>query len=163
MGAPSSSPPEAKPLEGAPSGAPVGASRQRWWHAYVPPLSPEEKEAALADPGPTWRQFFYREFLKWWGGLFFLVVDSWIVASFLRPLELWAMVPALVVAGYLEYLLYLYLWRRPNLDRESRRGPFLRTWYRPVRFGRWTPEGEDIRRGIDPAPPVAGPDPREFL
>jgi hypothetical protein len=137
--------------------------RKRWYEAYVPPLSPEERARALADPGPTWTQYFLRDFVRWWGVLLFFVVDAWIVASFLNPLFLIGMLPLLLAALYLEYAAYLYLWRRPNLEKEARRGPFVRTWYRPVRFGRWTAEMEELRAGFDPARPSPGPDPREFL
>jgi hypothetical protein len=67
-----------------------------------------------------------------------------------------------VGALYLEFLLYEYLWRRPNLEKESKRGPFVRTWYRPVRYGIWTEEYREWTAGHDPAAP-AGPDPNDFL
>ncbi|HEV2317395.1 MAG TPA: hypothetical protein VGV89_07475 [Thermoplasmata archaeon] len=137
-------------------------AKQSWWQVYRSPLSDEERQKLVDDPGPSWTQYFYYDFLRWWGLLGFFVVDALIVTSFVRPLILAAMIPSLVLATYLEYLGYEYLWYRPNLEKEWRRGPFHPTWYRPFRFGRWTIEGETMRRGVDPIP-VTGPDPTEFL
>jgi hypothetical protein len=135
-----------------------------WYDGFRPPLSSEEKAQALADPGPTWRQYFFWEFVRWWAILFFLVVDVWVVVLFTNPLFVPGLVAGLIGVTYGEFLLYEYLWRRPNPDRESLRTEFHRTWYRPFRFGRWTPEAEDARNGIDfgKARP-SGPDPKEFL
>lgn len=127
-----------------------------------PPLTPEERQKALEDPGPSWREFFFYEFLKWWIGLGFLVADVLLISSFLQPLDLPVLVPALVLALYLEILAWAYLWARPKLEDEGHGRKFQPTWRRPFRFGRWTPEAERIRAGLDPIPTV-GPDPREFL
>ncbi|HZY70829.1 MAG TPA: hypothetical protein VFF67_07635 [Thermoplasmata archaeon] len=126
-----------------------------------PPLTPEERKQLLEDPGPTWREFFLFEFMKWWLGLAFLVVDVILVSSFFHPLNLVILVPLLAIALYLEVLAWSYLWTRPKPE-QGRSREFQPTWHRPFRFGRWTPEAERLRAGLDPVP-SAGPDPREFL
>jgi hypothetical protein len=129
-----------------------------------PPLDAEGRQAALADPGPTWKEWFYHEFTRAWMVLGFFVLDSWIVASLLRPPGLYALAPALVGALYLEILAYRYLWTRLPAERAGSSGqPFRRTWLTPVPWGRWTPEAERVRAGLDPYPGRTGPDPREFL
>jgi hypothetical protein len=149
----------------APDPAPRPRPRRRhpWWESYRAPLTAEERRAAIADPGASWREFFFFEFLRWWVLLGFLVADTVVVVSFLHPLFVPGMVGGLLLALYLEFLAYAMLWRRPDFDREAHHGPFERTWYRPARFGRWTPEGERVRRGLDPNPSSGAPDAREFL
>jgi hypothetical protein len=130
----------------------------------APPLDDETRQAALADPGPSWREWFYFDFARAWIVLLFFVVDSWVVAIFLIPLNLYGMVPSLIGAVYAEILAYRYLWARPRRDRSMLSGEtFKPTWLTPVRWGRWTPEAWRVRAGLDPEPGRTGPDPREFL
>jgi len=134
--------------------------RLRWSH--------EEKQAALADPGPTWREWFLYKGAKWYIGIGLFVVDIWEVGAFL-PYDSIRVLEALGLIGptiYAEFLLYRYLWYRPSVDETTvsvHRGGFRRSWYRPVRFGRWTPETAAIRAGTYRPPTAEGPDPREFL
>jgi len=128
-----------------------------------------EKRRALLEPGPSWREWFLYDGAKWWLGLVFLIVDVWVVGSwiyggsFAAPRLVEALL-SLAVALYLEVLLYLYLWRRPSDTALSRHRPFRRSWRALREFGRWTPEAARIRAGH---PPVVGPDgtvhPDEFL
>jgi hypothetical protein len=130
----------------------------------MPKLTGKEREEAVAEPGPTWTQYFEREFLKWCWGLVVIVVDALVVATFLSPVDLAAMLPALAFVTYLEFLGYRYLWYRPDPDVESRHAEFHRTWLRPSRFGIWTPEAERLKSGKSPfADGRVGPDPSEFL
>lgn len=128
----------------------------------VPDLDDRERAEAAADPGPSWREWLYFEFLKVWIVLGFLIVDSWIAASWLGPLNAPGLTGSLALALYLEFLAYRYLWYRPDIERFER--DFRPTWLRPVRVGRWTPEAWRLRAGQDPYPGVqSGPDPRDFL
>ena len=121
----------------------------------LPRLDEEERARALADPGPTWRQWFLYSFVKAWGLLAFFIGDVFILAAFGAPFLPWALFPSLAVALYGEYLLYQYLWHRPSVEEllAQRRG-FKRTWHRPVPYGRWTIEAERARAGQ----PVLAPD-----
>jgi hypothetical protein len=153
----------AAPPDGSPPPAPRKRRRSRMGvdHPYFPRPTPEERTAAIADPGPTWTQYFYRDFLRWWTVLFFFVIDVWIVSSFLHPLLPQVIVPSLVAALYLEFLAYQYLWGAAHIQRTGRSTPFVRTWYRPVAYGRLTEVGERVRAGG--TLPTTGPDPEEFL
>lgn len=121
----------------------------------------EEKRKALADPGPDWKTWFYHDNARLWIGLAFLTVDSWIVAFWFEPFDPIGLVLSLAGAIYLEYLGYLYLFRRPA-EGPSRSGRYRRRWWQPFEYGRWTPEGERARAG-HPAVPEGAPDPDEFL
>ncbi len=126
----------------------------------------EEKRLALRDPGPTWREWFFYDHAKWWVGLTFLIVDSWIVTGWIynggiSTIGAAETAASLGVAIYLEVLLYRYLWRRPGTVSRSRFRP---SWKALTEFGRWTPEGEEARRGGASAVPADGaPNPREYL
>ncbi|MGI0155841.1 MAG: hypothetical protein ACREDE_06880, partial [Thermoplasmata archaeon] len=100
----------------------------------------EEKRRALEDPGPTWREWFFQSAARWWIGLAFLIVDSWIVVTCIDAGVPLVAVPSVGAALYLEFLAFRYLWYVPS-DGPRRRRPFHPSWSRPVRFGRWTPEG----------------------
>ena len=126
-------------------------------------LDEETRAKAVAAEGPSWREWFYFEFLKVWIALALLIVDSWIVAGWSDPLNPVGLAATLAPAIYLEFLLYRYLWYRPNPERADER-EFRRTIVRPVRFGRWTPEAWRAREGRDAFEgALVGPDPREFL
>jgi hypothetical protein len=120
---------------------------RRFFH--IPEPDPEAERAADAEPGPSWREYFYRTFLKVWIPTGFLVVDAIVAASFFQPFQPLAMGVSLLVAVYVEFLLYEYLWYRPDSElSRSGRLVFHRTPFRPFPHGRWTPEGERLRRGL---------------
>jgi hypothetical protein len=130
----------------------------------LPPLDPETKAQALADPGPSWKEWFFYEFARAWIILGFFIADSVIFVLWAVPFNGPAMATSLVGALYLEFLAYRVLWYRANPDEEYRRVEFHRTWTRPVQFGLWTPEFARLRRGVDPMGDAPrGPDPAEFL
>lgn len=135
------------------------------WEAGLERVA-EEKRRALEHPGPTWREWFFYDHARWWVGLLFLIVDSWIATAFLHSGTISGVGAAedaasLAAAIYLEFLLYRYLWRRPT---ERSFGRFRPSWTALTEFGRWTPEGERVRRGEGPpVPEDGGPSPREFL
>lgn len=121
-----------------------------------------EKKKALKDPGPTWREWFFYDMLKWWIGVGFLVLDSWVIAFWLEPPNAIGLALSLVAAIYLEFLLARYLWFRPKDETTTSRGAFRRTLLRPVEFGRWTPEAELVRRGVIRPGSESGPSIDEF-
>ena len=123
----------------------------------------EEKRRALADPGPSWSEWFYYDAAKWFVGLGYLIVDSWVFVACLDAGLAVAIVPSLIGAVYLEFLGYEYLWYVPPLGGPRRRGPFRRSWYRPVAHGRWTPAGARARGSPSATPPEQGPQPEDFL
>ena len=130
-------------------------------------LDDETYARAVAEPGPTWREYLYYEFLKVWILLGFFIVDVFLAVSWLEPLNVAALVASLVAAFYLEFLAYRYLWYRPDLDTLNPRAPFHRTLTRPVQYGRWTPEADRVRNGLSPFGdallPTTRSDPKEFL
>ena len=131
--------------------------------SFFPKLPTEEREKALADPGPSWKQYFYRDFLKWWTVLGFLVVDVWIFGGWFEVGLVWAIPPSLAGALYLEYLGYQALWYDPGHGAPSETDRS--RWIHPVPFGRWTRAGERVRQGLSPISGEAypeGPDPAEF-
>jgi len=120
-----------------------------------------EKKAALEDPGPSWKEWALHSALKWYIALGLLtldglLIDFWIVSGV--DLGLLTIVPAL----YGEYLLWQYLWHRPQ---EATPGQQRRVrpsrWIHPVRYGRWTPEADLARKGE--LVPSDQPSPAEFL
>jgi hypothetical protein len=119
----------------------------------------EEKRLALLDPGPTWHEWFFHSAAKWWIGLAFLVVDAWLIVACLDIGLYLLTIPVLVVALYIEFLVYRYLWYSPDTTRSG--GRFRRSWVRPVPFGRWTSEAEHAR--THPTSSDGGPEPNEFL
>lgn len=136
---------------------------------YVPRLSGTAREEALADPGPTWHEWFYYSFLKVWIITGFFVVDAWVlVAGIYGIFSGYLVLFPLVSLVYLEFLAYQFLWRRPSIVGTAQRRwepsrKFHRSAFALVEFGRWTPEGEAVRAGRSPSAPAHGPDPREFL
>ena len=145
-------------------------------------LTPEEREAyfhaidrirqdqlrALKDPGPSWREWFYFDAMKWWLGLGFLIVNSWIFVGWVTSVGFTTagdagIVASLIGALYLEVLAYRYLWRRPP-EHDGGSGPFRPSWKALREWGRWTPEEEAFRAGKRPRAPADGsPNPHEFL
>lgn len=151
----------------------------------LPRIDAETRRRAIEDPGPTWREWFFYDFLKVWVALGFLIVDSWVATVWLDPFDPYGMAASLLVALYLEILAYRYLWYRPGEAGRSTRYVFVplwstrarggragevaersrRNWFTPRPFGRWTPEADRVRLGLAPfegestAPPDAG----EFL
>jgi hypothetical protein len=120
-------------------------------------LTPEERQAAVLAPGESWTEWLYGTAFKWWLGLALLIIDSWIVAGWIEVGGWYDLAGSIVLAIYLEFLLYQYLWHsyRPEL-----RGKFRPTWHAPFEVGRWAPERKDALAGrIEPS----GPDPRQFL
>ena len=123
----------------------------------------EEKRMALKDPGPSWREWFFFDAAKWWIGLLFFIVDTWIAGFWVEQGTFLAIAPSIAVAIYAEFLLFRFLWYRPTGEEPRRAGVFRRSWLHPVPYGRWTPEAARARMGIDPIRTEGGPDPREFV
>ncbi len=122
-----------------------------------------EKEAALRDPGPSWKEWFYFDASKWWIGSGLLILDSWLVAFWFEVGSIPGLVLSVAAAIYLEFLLARYLWHRPSDDPALSSGAFRPTWFRPVRYGRWTPEGFRVRAGLSPETGEAPVHGEEFL
>jgi len=122
-------------------------------------LVEEEKRRALADPGPSWTEWFLYSGAKWWMGLLFLIIDVWVIVTWIELGSLVLLLASLVLVSYAEFLLWRYLWYRPS---EWHRD-FHATWFTPVRFGRWTPEGAQVRAGTPLGEFEDGPNPHEFL
>lgn len=110
----------------------------------IPESYYRERRRALAEAGPNWRTWTFQTGLKPYLILLFVIVDAWIVLSWVAVGSWAGLVVSLVAAAYLEFLLYRYLWTRPSPE-EPR--PFRRSFSRPVWAGRWTPEGDRIRAG----------------
>ena len=149
----------------------------------APPLTENDRRKLIDDPGPSWREYFFHHFLRWWIGLAYLVVDVlivgyWLESGFLVPpgtspgladglAALEFLVP-LGAAIYLEYLGYQYLWYEPSAGPSSSvRDAERNRWIYPVAYGRWTTPGERVARGQSPFTgqeiEAAGPDPSEFV
>jgi hypothetical protein len=121
----------------------------------------EAKRRALEDPGASWKEWLYFVAFKWWLAIVFLILDSWVVTIFLQTRDWFGLGGATVAAIYLEYLLYGYLWRRPDPRHPE---ASLRGRWPPYGVGRWTPEGFRLRGQHSAAVSgEASPDPREFL
>ena len=121
-----------------------------------------EKARALAEPGPSWRQWLYQSAFRGWYALGILIVDVQVAVFWLEAGSTLGIVLSVIAALYLEFLLYQYLWHRPNFDAPPPR-PFRPKWWRPVEYGRWTPEAELVRAGYPLYKPHEGPNPKEFL
>jgi hypothetical protein len=124
-----------------------------------------EKQEAIAEPGPPWKEWFLFSGAKTWVVLGFFIIDSWIVASWLSPPNLLAMGLSLAGAIYVEFLLYSYLWERWNPERGARATkPFHPNFRRLREVGRWTPEGSRAKRdGKTPQQSTGGPRREEFM
>jgi len=140
----------------------MGASSPR--PTLFPKLDGAARSAAIEEPGPSWREYAYSSLAKSWVLLGFGVVDAWIVAAWLQPLNVLSLLLSLAGATYLEFLLFRYLWYLPGPEASASTGPFRPTWTRPVRFGRWTTETQRLREARRRGEPErAGPDASEFL
>jgi len=125
---------------------------------------PETRKKAIEEPGASWREFLYFELAKVWILLGLFIVDSWILLFWTEPPNALGLALSLAGAFYVEFLLYRFLWYRPDPEGEYLKREFHATWFRPARYGRWTPEAWRAREGRDPfGDVVVGPDPREFL
>lgn len=122
----------------------------------------EERLQALEDPGVPWRDWFYFSFLKVWVCLGFLILDGLVAGAFAESRNFVGLFVALLIAVYLEFVLFQYLWIRPGPD-DLRASTFAPSWYRPARVGRWTPETFYPERFRMAKPSETGPDPNEFL
>ena len=126
-------------------------------------VDPETRRSAVQEPGPSWAEWARGSLAKAYLALGFFIADVLLLVTGLQPIDPFVFA-GVVLAIYLEILAWQYLWYRPHPDRESRPGTFHPTVFRPVRFGRWTPEGERARDGVDPfGNEVVGPNPDEFL
>ncbi len=123
----------------------------------------QEKQAALAEPGLSWHDWLYFSAFKWWLAITLIVVDGWIVGYWIEVPNVYGLVASLALALYLEFVLYQYLWYRPEPRERAPKGGFRPSWHRPVEFGRWTPERRLAAEGHPAYDPSGGPDPREFL
>jgi len=122
----------------------------------------EEQAAALREPGPSWRQWLFQSAFRAYFLLGMLIVDAQIVVFWYEVGSTVGLVAFLILAVYLEFLLYRYLWYRPRFDAPAPRR-FRRTWLRPAEYGRWTPEAELVRAGGSIYAAEQGPNPKEFL
>lgn len=126
-----------------------------------------EKQRALSEPGPSWKDWWYFSASRWYMVLLFLIVDAWVLLT-PRPSLLFLGLAVTIALAYAEFVFYQYLYHRPHPERRHRGARFRRTWYRPFEIGRWTPEGTAIRTGVhrrDEVIPSAeeGPTPEEFF
>jgi len=121
-----------------------------------------EKARALEEPGPSWRTWFFQSALRGYYFLGILIVDVQLFVFWLEVSNVPGHVASLVVALYLEFLLYRYLWYRPR-DDVAPQGSFRRTWLRPAEYGLWTPEADLVRAGVSIYRTEEGPSPKEFL
>jgi hypothetical protein len=121
----------------------------------------EEKRAAREAPGASWREWWFYSASKWYILLGFVITDIWVGLYWEEAGNALAATLSVVALLYGEFLLYQYLWFRPV---SLRRLPQFRpTWWRPVRYGRWTPEAEVARARGPGAVEDEGPDLKEFV
>ncbi len=123
----------------------------------------QEKARALEEPGPSWRTWWFQRALRGYYLLGMLIVDVQVVVGWYEVGSAVGLVVCLVIAVYLEFLLYRYLWYRPRADAAPPRGRFRPTWVRPSEYGRWTPEADLVRAGHPIYRAEEGPNPKEFL
>lgn len=123
----------------------------------------KEKARALEEPGPSWRTWLLQRALRAYYLLGILIADVQIIVFWLEAgNNVLAMALSLAGALYLEFLLYRYLWYRPQVE-VAPSGRFRPTWTRPAEFGRWTPEADLVRSGVSIYRTEQGPNPKEFL
>jgi hypothetical protein len=109
-----------------------------------PEVDRAQHAAALAEPGPSWKTWTFETGLRPYFLVLFLILDAWIVLTWAELGSLLGLLLTLLLAVYVEFLLYRYLWARPHPDDKQ---PFRPSWHRPVWAGRWTPEGARLRAG----------------
>lgn len=137
------------------------------WDRDLEGASPEdrvaaEKARALREPGPSWRTWLLQSALRAYYILGILVADVQVVVLWIELGSVVGLVVSLILAIYLEFLLYRYLWYRPRPEALTER-VFHRTWYRPVEYGRWTVEADLVRAGVAIRRAEEGPNLKEFL
>lgn len=123
----------------------------------------QEKQEALEEPGLSWRDWLYFSAFKWWLVIALIAADGWIVGFWIEVPNGYALAGSLAIAVYLEFLLFQYLWHRPDPEERPPKGRFRPNWHRPVEFGRWTPERRLAAAGHPVYDRSHGTDPREFL
>jgi hypothetical protein len=130
---------------------------------------PEEdraaRTAALADPGPSWRQWFFDSFAKVWILFLFFVTDVWILVAWLSPFSSSNLPYAFLSfagAAYLESLVYQFFYYEPPELTRSSHEVVAHRWLHPVPRGRWTPEWA-ASKAVATTNGDGSPDPREFL
>jgi len=145
------------------SDEPEGADTSASFSSRVAQADAFEKSRAeaLADPGPSWRDWFLYHASKWWVALGFFIVDMWILLTFVAPFNPVALGLSLAAAVYLEFLAYRFLWYRWDPENAKDVGPFQATFLRPRKYGIWTPEADQLKRGEMPA--NTGPRREDFL
>jgi len=122
-----------------------------------------EKSRALREPGPSWRTWMFQSALRTYYVLGILIADVQVVVFWYEEGSVVGLVVSLVLALYLEFLLYRYLWYRPRPEALLTSGKFHPTWLRPVEYGRWTVEADLVRAGVSIRRTEEGPSPKEFL
>ncbi len=108
----------------------------------MPPLSEEERKQYIDLPPEPWKQWLLREGLKPWVGLGLFTFDAIFYLTLKESgnaLAIDAILPSLAVILYLNFALWIYLWRIPTPD-EIRQGRVVRSALRPFAVGRWTLE-----------------------
>jgi hypothetical protein len=123
----------------------------------------EEKRRALADPGPSWREWFFFDGAKWFVGLGFLIALVLVATYWLEATNYLALGLSVAAVFYGEFLLYRFLWYRPSRHSSARRRAFRPGPFRLTALGRWTPEAEEERAGGTPVSPDGGPDLKDFF
>lgn len=107
-----------------------------------PKLTPEERQKAIDAPGPSWKEWAYETGLKPWYGLLLLILDTFVIGTFLEGPSLawkWAAVVAIVPLGYADYVAWAFLWAKLPTDPTLRRD-FHPTWKHPFAVGRLRPD-----------------------
>jgi len=122
----------------------------------------EAREKAIADPGPSWKEWFLFSGAKVWVALGFFVIDVWIIESWLYPPNAAGLGLSIAAAVYLEFLAYRFLWYRWDPEAPRRVGPFKPTFLRPREVGLWTREGVLMKQGQFPTADD-GPRREDFL
>src|SRR5579863_6826103 len=92
-------------------------------------VDPATRRTAVQEAGPTWEQWAKGPFSKTYLALGFFIGDILLLVTGLQPVNPLVLV-AVLLALYLEFLVWQYLWYRPNPDRESRSGTFQPTLFR---------------------------------
>jgi hypothetical protein len=128
-------------------------------------LKGEERQKAIDEPGPTWKEWAVGTWLKFWVGLGFLIVDGFAIVALLQagPSVGWKVAAAVAVLplGYMDFLAWSYLWGRLPADPKERR-EFHPTWRRPFAVGRLNPDYAAWQKGELPSQ-TEGIPPEEFI